>query len=89
MIDILDVYVHGVRSENPKTGHTMNRTGTEIIIANNCAARPGQAATVVCQYDSPMGAGWLVRFSDGYEMAVRERDISSAPAKRKVLSFGR
>ena len=67
----------------------MNRTGTEITIANNCAARPGQAATVVCQYDSPMGAGWLVRFSDGYEMAVRERDISSAPAMRKVLGFGR
>ena len=67
----------------------MNRTGTEITIANNCAARPGQTATVVCRYNSPMGAGWLARFPDGYEMVVRERDISSAPAKRKVLSFGR
>ena len=67
----------------------MSRIGTEITIADNCAARPGQTATVVCQYDSPMGAGWLVRFSDGYDMAVRERDISSAPTKRKVLSFGR
>ena len=52
------------------------KPGSTVTLATTCPSRPGESCTIVCNYKSVFGAGWVVRFEDGKEMAILPRHLA-------------